>query len=122
LTVFCAAIVGAALGFLWHNCYPARVFMGDVGSLPLGGALGYIAVVLKHELVLVLAGGVFVMEALSVALQVGYYKRTRKRIFLCAPLHHHYQKKGWSETQVTVRFWLLSAIFALLSLASLKVR
>jgi phospho-N-acetylmuramoyl-pentapeptide-transferase len=122
MTIFCAAIVGAALGFLWHNCYPARVFMGDVGSLPLGGALGYIAVVLKHELALVIAGGVFVIEALSVALQVGYYKRTRKRIFLCAPLHHHYQKKGWSETQVTVRFWLLSAIFALLSLATLKVR
>jgi phospho-N-acetylmuramoyl-pentapeptide-transferase len=122
LTVFSAAVVGAALGFLWHNCYPARVFMGDVGSLPLGGALGYIAIVLKHELVLVIAGGVFVMEALSVALQVGYFKLTRERIFLCAPLHHHYQKKGWSETQVTVRFWLLAAIFALLSLATLKVR
>jgi len=122
LTVFCGALVGAALGFLWHNCFPARVFMGDVGSLAMGGALGYIAVVIKHELVLVIAGGVFVAEALSVALQIGYYKRTGKRIFLIAPLHYHYRKKGWSETQVTVRFWLLSAILALLSLAALKVR
>lgn len=122
LTVFSAAVVGAALGFLWHNCHPARIFMGDVGSLAFGGAIGYVAVVLKHELVLLVAGGVFVMEAMSVVLQVAYYKRTRKRIFLCAPLHHHYHKKGWSETQVTVRFWLLSAIFVLLSLATLKVR
>jgi len=122
LTVFCAALVGAALGFLWHNCFPARVFMGDVGALALGGAIGYVAVVLKHELVLLVAGGVFVMEALSVLLQIGYYKRTGRRIFLVAPLHYHYHKKGWSETQVTVRFWLLSAIFVLLSLATLKVR
>ncbi|RKY25724.1 MAG: phospho-N-acetylmuramoyl-pentapeptide-transferase [Planctomycetota bacterium] len=122
LTVFCAALVGAALGFLWHNCHPAQVFMGDVGALALGGAVGYVAVVLKHELVLFIAGGVFVMEALSVLLQVGYFKRTGKRIFLIAPLHYHYQKKGWSETQVTVRFWLLSAIFVLLSLATLKIR
>ena len=121
LTVFCAAIVGAALGFLWFNCHPAHVFMGDTGALPLGGAIGYVAVVLKHELVLLVAGGVFVLEALSVIIQVAYFKRTRKRVFLCAPIHHHFIFKGWTETQVTVRLWLLSAIFALVSLAALKI-
>ena len=121
LTVFCAAVVGAVLGFLWFNCHPARVFMGDTGALPLGGAIGYVAVVLKHELVLFIVGGVFVIEALSVLIQVAYYKRTKKRVFLCAPIHHHFIFKGWTETQVTVRFWLLSAVFALISLATLKI-
>jgi len=121
LAVFCASIVGAVLGFLWFNCHPANVFMGDTGALTLGGAIGYVAVVLKHEIVLFIAGGVFVLEALSVVIQVAYYKRTRKRVFLCAPIHHHFIFKGWTETQVTVRMWLLSAIFALASLATLKI-
>ncbi len=121
LTVFCASIVGAVLGFLWFNCHPARVFMGDTGALPLGGAIGYVAVVLKHELVLFIVGGVFVIEALSVVIQVAYYKRTKRRVFLVAPIHYHFIFKGWTETQVTVRFWLLSAVFALISLATLKI-
>ncbi len=112
MAVVCGAMVGACLGFLWFNCNPARVFMGDTGSLALGGLIGYIAIVIRHELVLVFVGGIFVAEATSVMLQVSYFKYTRKRfgegrrIFLMAPLHHHFQKKGWTENQVVVRFWL----------------
>jgi phospho-N-acetylmuramoyl-pentapeptide-transferase len=122
LAVFCASMVGACLGFLWFNCYPASVFMGDVGSLALGGALGVVAVIIKKELLLVIVGGVFVMEALSVILQVGSYKMRKKRIFRMAPLHHHFQLMGWSESKVIVRFWIVAAILALFTLATLKLR
>lgn len=122
LTIFCAAIVGAGLGFLWYNAYPAQVFMGDTGSLSLGGALGIIALLIKQEIMLLMIGGVFVLEALSVILQVGSYKLTKKRIFLMAPLHHHFEMKGWPETKITVRFWILAIIFALFSLGTLKLR
>jgi phospho-N-acetylmuramoyl-pentapeptide-transferase len=123
LTVVCAALIGACLGFLWFNCHPAQVFMGDTGSLALGGLLGAIALMIKQELVLVIVGGVFVIEAGSVVLQVASYKlRHGKRIFLMSPLHHHFELRGWSETKVTVRFWILSVIFALLGLATLKLR
>ena len=128
MSVFCGAIVGACLGFLWFNCHPARVFMGDTGSLALGGLIGYVALVIRQELALVLVGGIFVAEAVSVMLQVGYFKYTRKRygagrrIFLMSPLHHHFQKKGWSETQVVVRFWLVGAMLAALTLATVKLR
>lgn len=123
LGIWCAAIFGACIGFLWFNCHPAQVFMGDVGSLPLGGAMGYAAVVTRHELLLLVVGGVFVLEALSVILQVGYYRFSGgKRIFQCAPIHHHFHLKGWSEPQVVVRFWLLGVAFAALALATLKLR
>jgi len=122
LTIFCASIVGAGLGFLWYNTYPASVFMGDTGALALGGAIGVVAVLIKKELVLLLVGGIFVVEALSVILQVGSYKITKKRIFLIAPVHHHFQLKGWAEPKVTVRFWIIGAVLALLSLATLKIR
>jgi len=124
LAVFCGAVLGAALGFLWFNCHPAQIFMGDTGSLALGGALGCVAVLIKHEFVLLIVGGIFVMEALSVILQVGWFRLNRKRIFACAPLHHHFElkKNPWSETQVTVRFWIISAIFALLGILLLKMR
>jgi len=122
LSIFCAAIGGAALGFLWFNCYPAAVFMGDTGSLPLGGAIGAVAVMLKQEMMLLLVGGIFVAEALSVLVQVLWYKHSGKRIFLCAPLHHHFQFKGWSEMKVVVRFWIVAALLALLALATFKVR
>jgi len=128
LTVVCAGMIGAGLGFLWFNCHPAQVFMGDTGSLPLGGALGVMAVLIHQPLVLVLAGGVFVMEAVSVILQTGYFKYTRKkfgtgqRIFLMAPLHHHFEKKGWHESQVVTRFYILCILFAVLALSSLKIR
>ncbi len=122
LTVFCAAMLGAGLGFLWYNAYPAQVFMGDTGSLALGGGLGVIAILLKQEFTLFLVGGVFVMEALSVILQVASFKLTGKRIFRVAPLHHHFEVKGWAETKVTIRFWILALIFALISLGSLKLR
>ena len=122
LTVFCASIVGAGLGFLWYNTYPASVFMGDTGALALGGAIGVVAVLIKKELVLLLVGGIFVAEAVSVILQVGSYKLRRKRIFLVAPVHHHFQLKGWAEPKVTVRFWIIGAVLALLSLATLKIR
>lgn len=124
LSVFCGCVLGASLGFLWFNCHPAEVFMGDTGSLALGGALGMIAVLIKHELVLVVVGGVFVIEALSVILQVVWYKLKGRRIFACAPLHHHFELKTnpWSETQVTVRFWIISIIFALMGLLMLKIR
>ncbi|MCL2458625.1 MAG: phospho-N-acetylmuramoyl-pentapeptide-transferase [Desulfobulbus sp.] len=123
VTVFCGAIVGACLGFLWFNCYPAEIFMGDVGSLALGGTLGVVSVITKQEFLLVLVGGIFVMEAVSVILQVGYFKMTGgKRIFLMAPFHHHFEKKGWLEPKVVVRFWIISIILGLIALATLKLR
>ncbi len=122
LSVFCAAMAGAALGFLWYNAYPAQVFMGDVGSLALGGALGMVAVVTKFEIVLALVGGVFVLETVSVMLQVGSYKLRRKRIFRMAPIHHHFELKGWAEPKIIVRFWIVSIILALLGLSTLKLR
>ncbi len=122
LAIICGALVGAGLGFLWFNAPPAMVFMGDTGSLALGGALGAIAVVAKHELVLAIIGGLFVVEALSVIIQVGYFKRTGKRVFLMAPIHHHYEKKGWSEPQIVIRFWIISLILAMVGLATLKLR
>ncbi|MFO0752305.1 MAG: phospho-N-acetylmuramoyl-pentapeptide-transferase [Thermodesulfovibrionales bacterium] len=122
LTVFCGAMLGASLGFLWFNAYPAEVFMGDVGSLGLGGALGTLAVVTKHEIVLVVVGGIFVIETISVVLQVASFKLTGKRIFKMAPLHHHFELKGWQEPKVIVRFWIVGIVLALFSLASLKLR
>jgi phospho-N-acetylmuramoyl-pentapeptide-transferase len=123
LTVFCGALAGACLGFLWFNAFPAQMFMGDVGSLSIGGALGTVAVVTKQEILLALVGGIFVMEALSVMLQVGYFKLSGgKRIFLMAPFHHHFEKKGWEEPKVVVRFWIVSIILGLTALATLKLR
>jgi len=123
LSIFFAAVLGAVLGFLWFNCYPAQTFMGDVGSLPLGAAMGYGALVTRNELLLLVIGGVFVIELMSVVLQVGYFKYTHgKRLFRCAPLHHHFHLAGWSEPQVVVRFWLMAAAFAALALATLKLR
>ncbi len=122
LLIFTAALFGGGLGFLWYNAPPAAVFMGDTGSLALGGALGAIAVVTKHELVLAIVGGLFVVEALSVIIQVLYFKRTGKRVFLMAPIHHHYEKKGWAEPQIVIRFWIISLILAMIGLATLKVR
>jgi len=122
ILVFTAGIFGGGLGFLWYNAPPAAVFMGDTGSLALGGALGAIAVATKHELVLGIVGGLFVVEALSVIIQVLYFKRTGRRVFLMAPIHHHYEKKGWAEPQIVIRFWIISLILALIGLATLKVR
>jgi phospho-N-acetylmuramoyl-pentapeptide-transferase len=122
LTVFCAGILGAGLGFLWFNCYPASVFMGDVGSLALGGALGAIALLIKKELLLVIVGGVFVLEALSVILQVASFRFRKKRIFKIAPLHHHFQFLGWPESKVIVRFWIIASLLALLTIVTLKIR
>ena len=122
VAIFCAAIVGSGLGFLWFNTYPAQVFMGDIGALALGAALGIVAIVVRQELVLFIMGGVFVMETVSVILQVGSYKLTGKRIFHMAPLHHHYELKGWPEPRVIVRFWIVTVILVLIGLASLKVR
>src|ERR1700760_28592 len=122
LTVFCGALVGASLGFLWYNAHPAEVFMGDVGSLALGGTLGLIAVVIKQEILLFFIGGIFVVEAMSVILQVGSFKLRGKRIFRMAPLHHHFELMGWSESKVIVRFWILALIFALFALTTLKLR
>ncbi|WP_263368362.1 phospho-N-acetylmuramoyl-pentapeptide-transferase [Edaphobacter bradus] len=123
LTVFCGAMVGASIGFLWYNAHPAEIFMGDVGSLALGGAIGTVAVAIKQELLLPFIGGVFIMEAVSVMLQVGSYKlRNGKRIFKMAPLHHHFELMGWSESKVIARFWILALIFALLALTTLKLR
>ena len=128
LTVFCAALLGAGLGFLWFNCHPAQVFMGDTGSLAIGGSLGIVAVLIHQPFVLVIAGGVFVMEAVSVLLQTGWFRFTRmrygtgQRIFLMAPLHHHFEKKGWYESQVVMRFYILCVLFALLALSTLKLR
>ncbi len=122
LLIFTAALFGGGLGFLWYNAPPAAVFMGDTGSLALGGALGAIAVATKHELVLAIVGGLFVVEALSVIIQVLYFKKTGKRVFLMAPIHHHYEKKGWAEPQIVIRFWIISLILAMIGLATLKVR
>jgi phospho-N-acetylmuramoyl-pentapeptide-transferase len=122
LTIFCGAMVGAAIGFLWYNAHPAEVFMGDVGSLALGGAIGTVAVMIKQELLLPFIGGVFVIEALSVVLQVASYKLRKKRIFKMAPIHHHFELMGWSESKIIVRFWIASLIFALFALTTLKLR
>jgi len=122
LAVFCGCLAGASLGFLWYNCHPAHVFMGDTGSLAIGGAIAIVAILIKQEILLVVVGGVFVMEALSVILQVASFKLRGKRIFAMAPIHHHFEMRQWSETQVTVRFWILSIIFALLGLLTLKIR
>lgn len=122
ISIFCAAILGSGLGFLWFNSHPAQVFMGDAGSLALGGAIGTVAVLIKKEILLFIVGGVFVIEALSVILQVASFKLRGERIFLMAPLHHHFQLKGWPESKITVRFWIISAILALFTLATLKLQ
>lgn len=122
ILIFVSALIGGGLGFLWYNAPPAAVFMGDTGSLALGGALGAIAIVTKHEIVLAIVGGLFVVEALSVIIQVLYFKRTGKRVFLMAPIHHHFEKKGWGEAQIVIRFWIISLILALIGLATLKLR
>jgi phospho-N-acetylmuramoyl-pentapeptide-transferase len=128
MAVVAGAMAGSCMGFLWYNCNPARVFMGDTGSLALGGLIGYTAIVVRQELLLFIVGGIFVAEACSVMLQVGWFKYTRRkygegrRILLMAPLHHHFQRKGWTETQVVTRFWLISAMLAALSLATIKLR
>ena len=122
ILIFAAALIGGGLGFLWYNAPPAAVFMGDTGSLALGGALGAIAVATKHEIVLAIIGGLFVVEAMSVIIQVAYFKATGKRVFLMAPIHHHFEKKGWGEAQIVIRFWIISLILALIGLATLKVR
>ncbi|MBI5746545.1 MAG: phospho-N-acetylmuramoyl-pentapeptide-transferase, partial [Nitrospirae bacterium] len=122
IAVFCGAMIGAGLGFLWFNSYPASVFMGDVGSLALGGALGTVAIISKHELLLPLVGGIFVIEALSVIFQVASFKSRGKRVFLMAPIHHHFELKGWQEPKVVTRFWIIAIILALLSLSTLKLR
>jgi len=122
LTVVLACLVGVSLGFLWYNSYPASIFMGDTGSLFLGGLIGIIAIFIKQEILLAIAGGVFVVEALSVILQVGYYKRTKRRIFLMAPLHHHYELKGYHEAKIITRFWIISILLSIIALTSLKIR
>ena len=128
LLIFCGAIAGAGLAFLWFNAHPAQVFMGDVGALALGGALGTVAVIIRQEIVLFIMGGIFVAETVSIILQVTYFKLTKKRfgegrrLFLMAPLHHHFEKKGWKETQVVVRFWIITMLLVLVGLASLKLR
>jgi phospho-N-acetylmuramoyl-pentapeptide-transferase len=122
VTIFCGSMVGASLGFLCYNAHPAEVFMGDVGSLALGGAIGTIAVLIKQELLLVFVGGVFVIEALSVMIQVASFKLRGKRVFLMSPLHHHFELKGWKESKIIIRFWIAALIFALFSLSTLKLR
>jgi phospho-N-acetylmuramoyl-pentapeptide-transferase len=122
LTIFCGAMVGSSIGFLWYNAHPAEVFMGDVGSLALGGAIGTVAVMIKQELLLPFIGGIFVIEAISVILQVASYKLRKKRIFKMAPLHHHFELLGWSESKIIVRFWIASLVFALFALTTLKLR
>jgi len=122
LTIFCGSIVGAAIGFLWYNAHPAEMFMGDVGSLALGGALGTVAVIIKQEILLIFVGGVFVLEAISVILQVASFKLTGKRIFKMAPIHHHFELIGWSESKIIVRFWIVAMVFALFALTTLKLR
>lgn len=123
VTIFCGALSGACLGFLWFNTFPAEIFMGDVGSLAMGGALGSVSIIIKQEFLLAIVGGIFVMEALSVILQVGYFKMSGgKRIFLMAPFHHHFEKKGWQEPKVVIRFWIISIILGLIALATLKLR
>jgi phospho-N-acetylmuramoyl-pentapeptide-transferase len=120
--IFCGSLVGASLGFLWYNAHPAEMFMGDVGSLALGGAIGVVAVIIKQEILLLFIGGVFVLEALSVIIQVGSFKLTGKRVFRMAPLHHHFELMGWSESKIIVRFWIVALVFALFSLTTLKLR
>jgi len=123
ITIFCGALAGAGFGFLWFNTYPAQIFMGDVGSLSIGGALGTVAVITKQEILLILVGGLFVVEALSVIFQVGFFKMTNgRRIFKMAPLHHHFELKGWPEPKVIVRFWIIAIMLALLSMSTLKLR
>ena len=122
ITIFCGAIIGSCLGFLWFNAPPAKIFMGDTGSLSLGGSLGAIGIITKHEIVLAITGGLFVLEALSVIVQVVSYKLTGKRVFRMAPIHHHFEKKGWAESTVVIRFWIISIILALIGLATLKLR
>ena len=122
LTVFCSAIIGAGLGFLWYNSYPASIFMGDTGALALGGALGTVAVFIKKEMLLVIVGGIFVVEALSVLLQIISFRTTGRRIFKIAPLHHHFEKCGWPESKVTIRFWIIAIILVFLSFSTLKLR
>jgi phospho-N-acetylmuramoyl-pentapeptide-transferase len=122
VTVFCGAMVGSAIGFLWYNAHPAEIFMGDVGSLALGGAIGTVAVIIKQELLLPFIGGIFVLEALSVIIQVASYKTRKKRVFKMAPLHHHFELAGWSESKIIIRFWILALIFALFALTTLKLR
>lgn len=122
LAVLSTALIGAGLAFLWYNAYPAKIFMGDVGSLSLGAVIGVLSVITKHELVLVMIGGLFVIEAISVILQVGSYKLRKKRIFLMAPIHHHFEKLGWSESTIVIRFWIIAVLFALLGLSTLKLR
>ena len=120
--VFCAALIGSGLGFLWYNAPPAMVFMGDTGSLSIGGAIGTISVITKHELVLAIIGGLFVLETVSVIVQVASFKLTGKRVFRMAPLHHHFEKKGWQEPTIVIRFWIIASILALAGLATLKLR
>ena len=122
LTVFCGAVIGSALGFLWFNAPPAKVFMGDTGSLAMGGAIGSLAIIVKHEIVLAIIGGLFVLETLSVIIQVISFKLTGKRIFRMAPLHHHFEKKGWAESTIVIRFWIITIVLALIGLATLKIR
>ena len=122
LSVLCGALIGAALGFLWFNAPPAKVFMGDTGSLALGATIGSIAIMVKHEIVLAIAGGLFVLETFSVIIQVISFKLTGKRVFMMAPLHHHFEKKGWAESTIVIRFWIITIVLALLSLATLKIR
>ena len=122
LSVFCGALIGAGLGFLWFNAPPAMVFMGDTGSLSLGGSLGAISIITKHELVLLIIGGLFVLETVSVIVQVASFKITGRRVFRMAPLHHHFEKKGWAEPTVVIRFWIIAFILALIGLSSLKLR
>ena len=122
VAVFCGSIIGAGLGFLWYNAPPAKIFMGDTGSLALGGALGTVAVATKHEIVLAIVGGLFVLEAVSVMVQVASFKLTGKRVFRMAPIHHHFEKLGWPESTVVIRFWIISVVLALIGLATLKLR
>ena len=123
VVIFCGALMGAGLGFLWFNAQPAEVFMGDVGSLSLGGVIGFLAILAKQELILILAGGLFVIETLSVTLQVAYFRYSGgKRLFKMAPLHHHFELKGWTESKIIIRFWIISVLFALMSLSVLKIR
>jgi len=122
LAIFCGALIGGGLGFLWFNTYPAQLFMGDVGALALGGALGSIAVLIRQEILLIVVGGIFVVEAFSVMIQVGYFKLTGRRVFLMAPIHHHFEEMGWAEQKIVVRFWIVAIILALVALSSLKLR
>lgn len=122
VAIFCAAIIGGGMGFLWYNAPPAKIFMGDTGSLALGGGLGAVAVATKHEIVLAIVGGLFVVEALSVMIQIGYFKLTGKRVFLMAPIHHHFEKLGWAESTIVIRFWIIAAMLAMIGLATLKLR